>query len=224
MTMSASAFSFTIEANALSISSGVRNSCRQDRQSESERRFLNRLDYGWNGGVIGYQKGDARRLGYDRVQEFQGFRSHVEAQVSHTGDVAAGARKTRHKPGSHRIGNANHDNRNRLRGLLGGAGSGSRPGDYDVGFQRDQFGGQAREALGSALRVSEIELDVLSLSEAKIAQTLFQFVDKISTVGRRTGCEPTDAMDFQRLLRERRQRRSNDPCGHSADEHPSIHH
>src|SRR6185436_9933513 len=88
----------------------------------------------------------------------------------HTRNVAAGTCEARYKPGAHRVGGKDHNNRDGRRCTLGSDGSGGRFSDDNIGFQRHEFGGKAREALVLAFHPSPIKGDVLSLDVAEIAQ------------------------------------------------------
>ncbi len=67
--------------------------------------------------------------------------------------------------------------------LFGGQDCQRGPGDNDVNLEGDEFGGQRGKAVGTSLRGSELEGDVLALHKAEFAQPLPEGSDKTGGLG-----------------------------------------
>ena len=87
-------------------------------------------------------------------------------------DITAGPREARNKPASNRITRRRHDDWNCFGRVLGSQSIGINGSDDDVDLEPDEIGCEVRQAILSALRISVLNADVLSLNPSEITETL----------------------------------------------------
>jgi hypothetical protein len=93
----------------------------------------------------GPQDGNLRRRGYQLFQQCQTLWHKLGAEEGGPGDVATGVRQARHQAVAHRITHGAHDNGDRRRRLLCGAGGHCGHGDGDIDSEADKFGREREE-------------------------------------------------------------------------------
>jgi hypothetical protein len=127
-----------------------------------------------------------------------GFQAGV---AGHSCDVPARAREARDEPGANRIANGNHDDGDRLGGVLGCRHS-LRPKRYDeVHLEPDQLGRQVGQPADPTLRISIVDNNIVALNPPELAQTLPERVEQGRPIGRGRHSKEPDPRHLSRLLR-----------------------
>jgi hypothetical protein len=112
-------------------------------------------------------------IGDGLLEQFQLFGDDFQAGAAgHPCDVPARPREARDEPGANGIANTNHDDRDRLGGILGCRHS-LRPRRYDdVHLEPDQLGRKIRQPVEPTLSESIVDDNILALNPPELAQPL----------------------------------------------------
>src|SRR5215472_5632611 len=152
------------------------------------------------------------------LEQLQLFCDDFQAGVSgHPCDVPAWAREARDEPGANRIANPNHDDGDRLGGVLGGRHY-LRPRrcDDEVHLEPDQLGRQFGQSVDPILRISIVDDNILALNPPELAQPLPERVAPRLPIGRGRHIKKTYPRHLSRLLRVGGERR--DKAGRKQDQ------
>src|SRR5437016_2768318 len=124
------------------------------------------------------EDGHTADLGDGLLEQLQLFGDGFQAGVAgHSCDVPARAREARDEPGANRIATGNHDDGDRLGGVLGCRHS-LRPPRYDeVHLEPDQLGRQVGQPVDPILRISIVDDNILALNPPELAQPLPERVE-----------------------------------------------
>jgi hypothetical protein len=157
----------------------------------------------------------------EQLQPFaEGLGAHT---VSHPRHISPRAREARDEPAPNRIGNGEHDDRDRRGGVLGRHDrEGRRCGD-DIDLQPDQLGREVGQAVRPALRESRLDDDVLALDPPELTQPFPKRRAGTAVTGGRAGREKADPVDLPRRLRADGARCREDAHG-ARDKGPPVHH
>src|SRR5207245_1347403 len=120
--------------------------------------------------------------------------------AGHPYDVPARAREARDEPGANRIANANHDDGDRVGGVLGCRHS-LRPQRYDdVHLEPDELGRQVGQPVDPILRISIVDDNILAFNPPELAQPLPERVEQGRSIGRGRHTKKTYPRHLSRLL------------------------
>src|ERR1700694_1101386 len=118
------------------------------------------------------EHGYPREHGKHLLEQLQSFSRQLGGDLGQPRNVAAGLRKALNKPTCDRITRRRHHNRDCL-GRAFGCESVRRNGSHDnINVQADEIDREVREYVGSLLRISVLNADVLSLDPSEVAETL----------------------------------------------------
>jgi hypothetical protein len=112
------------------------------------------------------------KLRNDLLEQLQPLSRQLRDDGRQPGDVAGGSRQARDEPGRNRVTGRRHDDGDGPRSLLGRLSIGIETGDDHVNLETDEIGRKVRETLGSSLRVSELDVDVLPLDPSDVREAL----------------------------------------------------
>jgi hypothetical protein len=157
------------------------------------------------------EDGHTADLGDGLLEQLQLFGDDFQAGVAgHPCDVPARAREARDEPGANRIANGNHDDGDRLGGVLGCRHS-LRPPRYDeVHLEPDQLGRQVGQPVDPILRISIVDDNILALNPPELAQPLPERVEQGRPIGRGRQAKKTYPRHLSRLLRVGGERRGEE--------------
>jgi hypothetical protein len=125
------------------------------------------------------EDGHPAELGDGLLEQLQLFGEHFQAGGAGVPcDVPARAREARDEPGANRIANENHDDGDRLGGVLG-CRRYLRPRrcDDEVHLEPDQLGRQVGQPVDPILRISIVDDNILALNPPELAQPLPERVE-----------------------------------------------
>jgi len=142
--------------------------------------------------------GDARHGGKRLAQELQPLAAKVGTNHGIAGDIAARTSEARHQACAHRIGHADHHDRDCRRRRLGCFRWRRAVGRNKIDRSADEFAHRAHEAIGHALAVAVFVVDTLPFDVAELTQSLAEAVPHRRVVN------DSDARYMGRLLRQRR--------------------
>ena len=171
------------------------------------------------------EDGHTADLGDGLLEQPQLFGDDFQAGVAgHPCDVPARAHEARDEPGANRIANGNHDDGDRLGGVLGCRHS-LRPPRYDeVHLEPDQLGREAGQPVDPILRISIVDDNILALNPPELAQPLPERVEQGRPIGRGRQTKKTYPRRLSHLLRLGGERRGEEAASHGAEERTSVHH
>src|SRR5262249_21386423 len=149
--------------------------------------------------------------------------SRRRGELGRTRDFPAGARGAGPEPGAHGIAGHRHDNRDRLRGLLGSEGARSARCHDRVHLDSDQIGNESGKAIVPSPCPPVLDDDVLTLGVAELVEALAESGQEIFFKGRRRVAEVSKTRDA-RLLRLGHERRGEDTPTTYGDERSAVHH
>ena len=182
----------------------------------------------WWYGLVGFEGWPHADFGNRLLEQLQLFGDDFQAGAAgHPCDVPARPREARDEPGANRIANGNHDDGDRLGGVLGCRHS-LRPKRYDeVHLEPDQFGRQVGQPAEPTLRISIFDNNIVALNPPELAQTLPERVEQGRPIGRGRHPKETDPRHLSRLLlcarcQLRYDSRSNYSCDETAPSHSNI--
>jgi energy-coupling factor transporter ATP-binding protein EcfA2 len=140
-------------------------------------------------------------LAVQNGRRVQLFGDDFQAGVArHPCDVPARAREARDEPDANRIANGNHDDGDRLGGVLG-CRHPLRPPRYDeVHLEPDQLGRQVGQPVDPILRISIVDDNILALNPPELAQPLPERVEQGRPIGRGRQAKKTYPRHLSRLL------------------------
>ena len=165
------------------------------------------------------EDGHTADLGGGLLEQLQLFGDDFQAGAAgHPCDVPARAREARDEPGANRIANGNHDDGDRLGGVLGCRHS-LRPPRYDeVHLEPDQLGRQVGQPVDPTLRISIVDDNILALNPPELAQPLPERVEPGRPIGRGRHAKKTYPRHPSRLLRLDGERRDEEAHAHGSEE------
>jgi hypothetical protein len=142
-------------------------------------------------------------LGDDLLEELQLFAGYFRADaVGQPCDVPARARQARDEPEPNRIGTTgNHDDGDRLGGVLGCRHSLRRRGYDDVHLEPDQLGRESGEPIGLPLGISVFDHDVATLDVTEVPQSLTEGLGHVRGSSQVDHRQEAYSRDLGRLLR-----------------------
>ena len=170
------------------------------------------------------EDGHTADLGDGLLEQLQLFGEHFQAGAAgHPCDVPARAREARDEPGANRIANGNHDDGDRLGGVLGRRHS-LRPPRYDeVHLEPDQLGRQVGQPVDPTLRISIVDDNILALNPPELAQPLPERVEQVRPIGRGRQAKKTYPRHLPRLLRLGGERRGEGTGQRGQQEAAAVH-
>ena len=122
-----------------------------------------------------------------------------------------------------RIANGNHDDGDRLAGVLGCRHS-LRPERYDeVHLEPDQLGRQVGQPVDPILRISIVDDNILALNPPELAQPLPERVEQGWPIGRGRQAKKSYPRHLSRLLRVGGERRGDEAARDGGHESASRH-
>src|SRR5499426_197747 len=158
------------------------------------------------------EDGHTADLGDGLLEQLQLFGDDFQAGAAgHPCDVPARAREARDEPGTNRIANGNHDDRDRPGGVLG-CRRYLRPRrcDDEVHLEPDQLGRQVGQPVDPILRISIVDDDILALNPPELAQPLPERVEQGRPIGTGREAKKTYPRHLSRLLRVGGERRGEE--------------
>jgi len=117
------------------------------------------------------------------------------------GDVAAGSAQAVDQPGLDRIAREDHDDRDGLRRGLRGQRGRARGRDDHVHLEPDQIGGEGGQPLDVALGPAVLDLQVLPIDPAELAQAAQEGSQPLLDRFTSRGAEIANTVDLARGLR-----------------------
>ncbi len=171
------------------------------------------------------EDGHTADLGDGLLEQLQLSGDDFQAGIAgHPCDVPARAREARDEPGANRIANGNHDDGDRLGGVLGCRHS-LRPPRYDeVHLEPDQLGREAGQPVDPILSISIVDDNILALNPPELAQPLPERVEQGRPIGRGRHTKKTYPRHLSRLLRPGGERRGEEATRQGPKERAPVHH
>src|SRR5262245_42334347 len=161
-------------------------------------------------------------LGDGLLEQLQLFGDPFQAGAAgHPCDVPARARE---EPGANRIANGNHDDGDRLGGVLG-CRRRLRPRrcDDEVHLEPDQLGRQVGQPVDPTFRISIVDDNILALNPPELAQPLPKCVEQGRPIGRGRQTKKTYPGQPSHLLSPGSARRGEETASQNPEERPPVH-
>jgi len=141
------------------------------------------------------------------LEELQALDIEVGREAFDAREIPAWPSQARKESDVHPIMTGHDDDGDGAGRLLGRQSPNVRGGDDHVRFELDEFRGEVRESLDSAMGEFEVEHEVLTLDVAQLPKALDEGIDLRHS---RAPCQVADTPDFPRLQRLRGEWRHED--------------